>query len=136
MCVCVCKLLSFLITVCVCVCLLVQAAEKSKVVCVKFPAQAVDEAFLRKLADPFGRIVKVLMFPSLVSWRLSTIKLSAAGCSAGGNVLSTPQAFMELGSVDQARDLVKFHQNQPPTFNGEQMEFSMSHTFSFLQVRL
>lgn len=102
----------------------------------KFPAQAVDEAFLRKLADPFGRIMKVLMFPSLVSRRLSAVKLSAAGCSAGGDVLSIPQAFMELGSVDQARDLVKFHQNQPPTFNGEQMEFSMSHTFSFLQVLL
>lgn len=41
---------------------------------------------------------------------------------------------MELGSVDQAKDLVKFHENHPPTVNGEQMEFRMSNTFSFLQV--
>lgn len=41
---------------------------------------------------------------------------------------------MELGSVDQAKDLVKFHENHPPTVNGGQMEFRMSNTFSFLQV--
>ena len=41
---------------------------------------------------------------------------------------------MELGSVDQAKDLVKFHVNYPPTVNGEQMEFSISTTFNFLQV--
>lgn len=46
----------------------------------------------------------------------------------------SPQAFVELGSVDQAKDLVKFHVNCPPTVNGEQMEFSVSNTFSFLQV--
>ncbi|KAE8286397.1 hypothetical protein D5F01_LYC16086 [Larimichthys crocea] len=81
--------------------------SKSKVVCVKFPAQSVDEAYLRKLTEPFGKIVKILMFPSL--------------------------AFVELGSVDQAKDLVKFHVNYPPTVNGEQIQFSISNTFSFLQ---
>ncbi|XP_076595792.1 uncharacterized protein LOC143326154 [Chaetodon auriga] len=81
--------------------------QKGKVVCVKFPAQSVDEAYLRKLTEPFGKIVKVVMFPSL--------------------------AFVELGSVDQAKDMVKFHTNYPPTVNGEQMEFSISKTFSFLQ---
>ncbi|XP_070819309.1 enolase-phosphatase E1-like [Chaetodon trifascialis] len=81
--------------------------QKGKVVCVKFPAQSVDEAYLRKLTEPFGKIVKIVMFPSL--------------------------AFVELGSVDQAKDLVKFHTNYPPTVNGEQMEFSISKTFSFLQ---
>ncbi|XP_069029751.1 matrin-3-like isoform X2 [Embiotoca jacksoni] len=81
--------------------------EKGKVVCVKFPAQSVDETYLRKLSEPFGRIVKILMFPSL--------------------------AFVELGSVDQAKDLVKFHVNYPPTVNGEQMDFSLSNTFNFLQ---
>ncbi|XP_042349521.1 neurofilament medium polypeptide-like [Plectropomus leopardus] len=84
-----------------------KTAEKSKVVCVKFPAQSVDEAYLRKLSEPFGKIVKILMFPSL--------------------------AFVELGSIDQARDLVKFHANYPPTVNGEQMEFRISKTFNFLQ---
>ncbi|KAM9850180.1 uncharacterized protein ACBR49_007398 [Aulostomus maculatus] len=84
-----------------------KVSDKSKVVCVKFPAQSVDEAFLRKLTEPFGKIVKILMFPSL--------------------------AFVELGSVDQAKDLVKFHINYPPSVNGEQMEFSISNTFNFLQ---
>lgn len=44
------------------------------------------------------------------------------------------QAFVELGSVDQAKDLVKLYKNQPITVNGQQVEFKMSHTFSFLQV--
>ncbi|XP_039976052.1 matrin 3-like 1.1 isoform X2 [Xiphias gladius] len=84
-----------------------KTSEKGKVVCVKFPAQSVDETYLRKLTEPFGKIVKILMFPSL--------------------------AFVELGSVDQAKDLVKFHVNYPPTVNGEQMEFRISNTFNFLQ---
>ncbi|XP_041653402.1 zinc finger protein 638-like isoform X2 [Cheilinus undulatus] len=84
-----------------------KATEKSKVVCVKFLAHSVDESYLRKLAEPFGRIIKILMFPSL--------------------------AFVELGSMDQARDMVKFHENYPLTVNGEQMEFRLSNTFNFLQ---
>lgn len=36
-------------------------------VCVKFPPQSVDEVYLRKLTEPFGKIIKILMFPSLVS---------------------------------------------------------------------
>lgn len=39
-----------------------------------------------------------------------------------------------MGSVDQAKDLVKFHSNYPPTVNGEQIEFSVSSAFNFLQV--
>ncbi|XP_067375734.1 matrin 3-like 1.1 isoform X2 [Channa argus] len=84
-----------------------KASEKSKVVCVRFPPQSVDEAYLRKLTEPFGKIVKILMFPSL--------------------------AFVELGSIDQAKDLVKFHINYPPTVNGEKIEFRISNTFNFLQ---
>ncbi|XP_070769357.1 matrin 3-like 1.1 [Enoplosus armatus] len=84
-----------------------KTSEKGKVVCVKFPAQSVDETYLRKLTEPFGKVVKILMFPSL--------------------------AFVELGSIDQAKDLVKFHVNYPPTVNGEQMEFRISNTFTFLQ---
>lgn len=41
---------------------------------------------------------------------------------------------MEMGSVDQAKDLVKFHSNYPPTVNGEQLVFSVSSAFNFLQV--
>ncbi|XP_051810738.1 LOW QUALITY PROTEIN: matrin-3-like [Acanthochromis polyacanthus] len=84
-----------------------KTADKGKVVCVKFPAESVDETYLRKLTEPFGKILKILMFPSL--------------------------AFLELGTVDQAKDLVKFHVNYPPTVNGENIEFSISNTFSFLQ---
>lgn len=39
-----------------------------------------------------------------------------------------------MGSVDQAKDLVKFHSNYPPTVNGEQLVFSVSSAFNFLQV--
>ncbi|KAJ4920052.1 hypothetical protein JOQ06_005182 [Pogonophryne albipinna] len=84
-----------------------KVSEKCKVVCVKFPAQSVDEAYLKKLTEPFGKIVKILMFPSL--------------------------AFVELGSPDQARDLVKYHENFPLTLNGAAIEFTLSNTFSFLQ---
>jgi len=47
----------------------------------------------------------------------------------------TLQAFVELGSIDQAKDLVKYYKNSPLTVNGEQMEFTISNTFNFLQVR-
>lgn len=43
-----------------------QSAANSKVVCAKFAAQSVDENYLRMLTEPFGKIVKVLMFPALV----------------------------------------------------------------------
>lgn len=43
---------------------------------------------------------------------------------------------MELGSNDQAKDLVKYHINYPPTVNGQLIEFSISNTFSFLQVHI
>lgn len=141
-------------------------------VCVKFPAQSVDETYLRKLTEPFGKIVRILMFPSLVSPRgLShttehlyslTQHVTAVCCfyhsflcfiyshlqsflfllsKKSNESLVTDdicckllQAFVELGSVDQAKDLVKFHVNYPPTVNGEQIEFSISSTFNFLQV--
>ncbi|KAG7464222.1 matrin-3-like isoform X2, partial [Solea senegalensis] len=84
-----------------------KASDRSKVVCVKFAAQAVDETYLRNLTQPFGKIVKILMFPSL--------------------------AFVELGSNDQAKDLVKFHVSSPLTVKGQKVEFSLSNTFNFLQ---
>ncbi|XP_076021882.1 matrin 3-like 1.1 [Genypterus blacodes] len=79
----------------------------SKVVCAKFPSHSVDETQLRKLTQPFGKIVKIIMFPSF--------------------------AYMELGSSDQAKDLVKFHINQPACVNGHMIDFSISATLNFLQ---
>lgn len=102
-------------------------------VCVKFPAASVDESYLRKLTEPFGKIVKILMFSSLVSVRRSFGGGRRGGCRQL-SLCSTPQAFVELGSVEQAKDLVKLYENQPVTVNGQQVEFKMSHTFSFLQV--
>uniref|UniRef100_A0A3P9P793 Uncharacterized protein n=1 Tax=Poecilia reticulata TaxID=8081 RepID=A0A3P9P793_POERE len=70
--------------VCVCVC---QASDKGKVVCAKFPPQAEDEASLRKLIEPFGKVGKILMFPSLVSLHLSlSLSLSLSHPSPGGGL--------------------------------------------------
>ncbi|XP_014880464.1 matrin 3-like 1.1 isoform X3 [Poecilia latipinna] len=84
-----------------------KAADKGKVVCAKFPPQAVDEASLRKLIEPFGKVGKVLMFPSL--------------------------AFVEMGSSDQAKDLVKFYSSSDPEARKVNVEFNISNAFSFLQ---
>uniref|UniRef100_A0A096M938 Matrin-3-like n=1 Tax=Poecilia formosa TaxID=48698 RepID=A0A096M938_POEFO len=75
----------------------------------KFPPQAVDEASLRKLIEPFGKVGKVLMFPSL--------------------------AFVEMGSSDQAKDLVKFYSSSDPEARKVKVEFNISNAFSFLQVQ-
>ncbi|KAK0148192.1 Matrin-3 [Merluccius polli] len=79
----------------------------SKVVCVKFEAQAVDEACLRTLTEPFGKIVKILMFPCL--------------------------AFVEMGSSDQAKDLEKYYSSNPAAVQGKEVTFQISSTFNFLQ---
>ncbi|XP_071390555.1 matrin 3-like 1.1, partial [Centroberyx affinis] len=84
-----------------------KSGGNSKVVCVKFPAHSVDEQHLRKLTEPFGKIVKVIMFPSL--------------------------AFVELGSSDQAKDLVKYYTSSPSSVQGENITFYISNTFNFLQ---
>ncbi|KAM4733050.1 matrin 3-like 1.1 isoform 2-T2 [Anableps anableps] len=84
-----------------------KALDKGKVVCAKFPPQAVDEASLRKLIEPFGKIGKILMFPSL--------------------------AFVEMGSCDQAKDLVKFYSSSDPAARKVKVEFNISTAFSFLQ---
>ncbi|CAL8262507.1 unnamed protein product [Lota lota] len=79
----------------------------SKVVCAKFEAQCVDEVRLRTLMEPFGKIVKVLMFPCL--------------------------AFVEMGSNDQAKDLEKYYSSNPATVQGKEVTFQLSSTFNFLQ---
>ncbi|XP_017162613.1 matrin 3-like 1.1 isoform X3 [Poecilia reticulata] len=84
-----------------------KASDKGKVVCAKFPPQAEDEASLRKLIEPFGKVGKILMFPSL--------------------------AFVEMGSSDQAKDLVKFYSSSDPEARKVKVEFNISNAFSFLQ---
>ncbi|KAF3694282.1 Matrin-3 [Channa argus] len=54
-------------------------------------------------------------------------------CSLCDITVLSEKAFVELGSIDQAKDLVKFHINYPPTVNGEKIEFRISNTFNFLQ---
>ncbi|KAK5609098.1 hypothetical protein CRENBAI_016078 [Crenichthys baileyi] len=84
-----------------------KASDKGKVVCAKFPPQSVDEVRLRKLIEPFGKVGKILMFPSL--------------------------AFVEMGSCDQAKDVVKFYSSSDKAARKEKIEFSISNAFSFLQ---
>ncbi|XP_072771050.1 matrin-3-like [Nerophis lumbriciformis] len=43
-----------------------KAAKRSNVVCVKFASHTVDELYLRKLVEPFGKTTKILVFASLI----------------------------------------------------------------------
>ncbi|XP_061541147.1 uncharacterized protein LOC133407362 isoform X2 [Phycodurus eques] len=81
-----------------------KVARRSKVVCVKFPAQSVDESYLRKLAEPFGTISRILTFPSL--------------------------AFVEFDSAEQAQELVNSHNKCPPNVKGQRIDFSISNGFN------
>ncbi|XP_036799319.1 matrin 3-like 1.1 isoform X3 [Oncorhynchus mykiss] len=78
-----------------------------KVVCAKFTARCLNEDGLKDLINPFGEVVKVIMFPAL--------------------------AFVEMGSTDQAADIVKYYLSNPVTVKGGQVTFSVSSTFNFLQ---
>uniref|UniRef100_A0AAZ3QJG6 RRM domain-containing protein n=1 Tax=Oncorhynchus tshawytscha TaxID=74940 RepID=A0AAZ3QJG6_ONCTS len=78
-----------------------------KVVCAKFTARCLNEDGLKDLLNPFGEVVKVIMFPAL--------------------------AFVELGSTDQAADIVTYYLSNPVTVKGGQVTFSVSSTFNFLQ---
>lgn len=44
------------------------------------------------------------------------------------------QAFVELGSTDQAADIVTYYLSNPVMVKGGQVTFSVSSTFNFLQV--
>ncbi|XP_064876030.1 calponin homology domain-containing protein DDB_G0272472-like isoform X1 [Oncorhynchus nerka] len=78
-----------------------------KVVCAKFTARCLNEDGLRDLINPFGEVVKVIMFPAL--------------------------AFVELGSTDQAADIVTYYLSNPVMVKGGQVTFSVSSTLNFLQ---
>ncbi|XP_051506616.1 matrin-3-like isoform X2 [Myxocyprinus asiaticus] len=81
--------------------------ERCKVVCIKFEAEEVDEKYLKKLLGQFGPIVKMIVFPKL--------------------------AFMEMGSAEQADDIVKYFLHNPLRIKGQLLEFTLSAAFSFLQ---
>ncbi|KAM9510849.1 uncharacterized protein ACWYII_045555 isoform 1-T1 [Salvelinus alpinus] len=78
-----------------------------KVVCAKFTARSLNEDGLKDLIKPFGEVVKVIMFPAL--------------------------AFVELGSTDQAADIVTYYLSNPVMVKRGQVTFSVSSTFNFLQ---
>ncbi|XP_038849384.1 glutamic acid-rich protein-like isoform X3 [Salvelinus namaycush] len=78
-----------------------------KVVCAKFTARCLNEDGLKDLIKPFGEVVKVIMFHAL--------------------------AFVELGSTDQAADIVTYYLSNPVMVKGGQVTFSVSSTFNFLQ---
>ncbi|XP_029577153.1 matrin-3 isoform X2 [Salmo trutta] len=78
-----------------------------KVVCAKFTARCLNEDGLKDLIKPFGEVVKVIMFPAL--------------------------AFVELGSTDQAADIVTYYLSNPVMVKGGHVTFSVSSTFNFLQ---
>ncbi|XP_064874403.1 cilia- and flagella-associated protein 251-like isoform X3 [Oncorhynchus nerka] len=78
-----------------------------KVVCAQFTARCLNEDGLKDLINPFGEVVKIIMFPAL--------------------------AFVELGSTDQAADIVRYYLSNPVMVKGGQVTFSVSSTFNFLQ---
>uniref|UniRef100_A0A4W5QZQ7 RRM domain-containing protein n=1 Tax=Hucho hucho TaxID=62062 RepID=A0A4W5QZQ7_9TELE len=78
-----------------------------KVVCAKFTARCLNEDGLKDLIKPFGEVVKVIMFPAL--------------------------AFVEMGSTEQAADIVTYYLSNPVMVKGGQVTFSVSSTFNFLQ---
>ncbi|XP_052373125.1 matrin-3-like isoform X1 [Oncorhynchus keta] len=80
-----------------------------KVVCAKFTARCLNEDGLKDLINPFGEVVKVIMFPTLL------------------------QAFVEMGSTDQAADIVTYYLSNPVMVKGGRVTFSVSSTFNFLQ---
>ncbi|XP_062332841.1 matrin 3-like 1.1 isoform X2 [Osmerus eperlanus] len=84
-----------------------KSQSSSKVVCAKFEAQTYEEHSLRRLAEQFGKVVKMIMFPSL--------------------------AFVEMGSNGQAMDIVKYYTANPIETEGKRITFYVSQTFNFLQ---
>ncbi|XP_071267947.1 matrin-3-like [Salvelinus alpinus] len=85
------------------------AKRSGKVVCAKFSARCLNEDGLKDLIKPFGEVVKIIMFPALL------------------------QAFVEMGSKDQAADIVTYYLSNPVMVKGGQVTFSVSSTFNFLQ---
>ncbi|XP_052006265.1 matrin 3-like 1.1 [Xyrauchen texanus] len=81
--------------------------ERCKVVCIKFETDEVDEKYLKKLLGQFGPIVRMIMFPRL--------------------------AFTEMGSAEQADDIVRYFLLNPLRIKGQLLEFTLSAASSFLQ---
>uniref|UniRef100_A0AAY4E6Q0 RRM domain-containing protein n=1 Tax=Denticeps clupeoides TaxID=299321 RepID=A0AAY4E6Q0_9TELE len=81
--------------------------EQRCVVCVKFAASTLDEEYLKRLLGQFGLIIKMIMFPSM--------------------------ALVEMGSKDQAGDIVKYFASNPLDVKGGHVIFSEATAFNFLQ---
>ncbi|XP_048883489.1 RNA-binding protein 20-like isoform X2 [Brienomyrus brachyistius] len=81
--------------------------ERSKVIRVKFPPDAVDESYLMKLVQPFGSVVNVSVFPT--------------------------KAFLEMKTFHQSEDIVKFFTKNPAMVHGSQVQFNLSATYTFSQ---
>ncbi|XP_028816815.1 matrin 3-like 1.1 isoform X2 [Denticeps clupeoides] len=81
--------------------------DGGKVVCVKFAASTLDEEYLKRLLGQFGLIIKMIMFPSM--------------------------ALVEMGSKDQAGDIVKYFASNPLDVKGGHVIFSEATAFNFLQ---
>ncbi|CAL9692633.1 unnamed protein product [Knipowitschia caucasica] len=77
------------------------------IVCAKFPSHSIDAAHIRYLLDDFGDIVTVAMFPTL--------------------------AFVELQTPEQAQFVVDHFTKAPHKVKNENVEFTLSTTFNFLQ---
>ena len=52
------------------------------------------------------------------------------------HLTSPHQAFVEMGSSDQAKDLEKYYSSNPAAVQGKEVTFQISSTFNFLQVHL
>ncbi|KAA0709210.1 hypothetical protein E1301_Tti018212 [Triplophysa tibetana] len=83
--------------------------EKCKMVCVKFEVDEVNEAYLKQLLGQFGAIVKLTMFSRM--------------------------AFVEMGSTDQAGDVVKYFLQNPLKVKAKLLEFSLSSLSSCSMIQ-
>ncbi|KAM8733239.1 matrin 3-like 1.1 isoform 3-T5 [Acanthopagrus schlegelii] len=122
-----------------------KTSDKGKVVCVKFPANSVDEAYLRKLTEPFGKIVKIIMFPSLSS---RVVSFAPAPTEENGQsdlmsvvkrfgsplyTLFLPSmAFVEMKNTPDAQKLVDYYSSNTLRINNDSIKVSFSGEYKSL----
>ncbi|KAG9330747.1 hypothetical protein JZ751_022185, partial [Albula glossodonta] len=81
--------------------------EGGRVVCAKYAPNSVDETSLRRLVKPFGKAVNFMIFPA--------------------------QAFIEMSVSNEADHVVDYYSQNPPVVEGNQVTFSLSAMYNFLQ---
>ncbi|XP_061644524.1 uncharacterized protein LOC133485152 [Phyllopteryx taeniolatus] len=99
-----------------------KVAQRSEVVCVKFPARSVDESYLRKLADPFGTVSGILTFPSLSSCVISFTPPAQSDDDKSDllnvvkrfglpvyTLFQKSKAYVEMGNLEDAKKLVDYY---------------------------